>query len=131
MTSHPMASGSFAHASVASCWPSLKRRLSPCPDLEQKVEALLSTLSLREKVGQMIQAEIRSVTPEQVQEYRLGSILSGGGAFPGNDKHASVEDWQALADAHYEASMAPRAGGPAIPVLWGVDAVHGHNNLFG
>jgi len=131
VTSHPMASGSFAHASVASCWPSLKRRLAPCPDLEQKVEALLSTLSLREKVGQMIQAEIRSVTPEEVQEYRLGSILSGGGAFPGNDKHASVEDWQALADAHYEASMAPRAGGPAIPVLWGVDAVHGHNNLFG
>jgi beta-glucosidase len=85
-----MASGSFAHASVASCWPSLKRRLAPCPDLEQKVEALLSTLSLREKVGQMIQAEIRSVTPEQVQEYRLGSILSGGGAFPDNDKHASV-----------------------------------------
>ena len=78
-----MASESISDASVAPCWPALTRRPLPCPDLERQVEALLGTLSLREKVGQMIQAEIRSVTPEQVREHRLGSILSGGGAFPG------------------------------------------------
>lgn len=116
---------------VADCWPRLRR---PFPDdlaLEQRVEALLASLSLREKVGQMVQAEIRSVTPEDLRTYRLGSVLSGGGAFPGNDKRASPQAWLALADAFHDASLAPRAGGPAIPVLWGVDAVHGHNNLFG
>jgi beta-glucosidase len=63
-----------------------------------------------------------------VRKYRLGSILNGGGAFPNNDKHATVADWVALADGFYDASM---DGSPAIPIIWGTDAVHGHNNVIG
>ena len=95
------------------------------------MDELLAAMTLPEKVGQMIQAEIRSVTPEDVRRYRLGSVLNGGGGFPGNDKHAPAEAWVALADAFHDASMEPDDGAPAIPIVWGVDAVHGHNNVFG
>jgi beta-glucosidase len=79
----------------------------------------------------MVQADIRSVAPEDVRRYRLGSVLNGGGTFPGENKHASVADWVALADRFYDASMDTADGGVAIPIMWGTDAVHGHNNLFG
>lgn len=79
----------------------------------------------------MIQAEIRSVTPEEVRTYHLGSILNGGGSFPAGNARASVEDWSSLADRYYRASMTAQDGRPAIPILWGTDAVHGHNNVFG
>ena len=62
-------------------------------------------MTLEQKVGQMVQADIRSVTPDDVRKYRLGSVLNGGGAFPGENKHASVADWVALADRFYDASM--------------------------
>ena len=79
----------------------------------------------------MVQADIRYITPEDVRKYRIGSILNGGGAFPGNNKHAAVADWVSLADQFYDASMDASQGGPAIPVFWGTDAVHGHNNVIG
>ena len=79
----------------------------------------------------MTQADIRSVTPEDVRKFRLGSILNGGGAWPANNKHSSVADWVALADRFYDASMDTAGGAPAIPIMWGVDAVHGHNNVIG
>ncbi len=88
-------------------------------------------MTLEQKVGQMVQAEIRDVTPEDVRKYRLGSILNGGGAFPNNNKHAAVADWVALADRFYDASMDTSGGAPAIPIIWGTDAVHGHNNVIG
>jgi beta-glucosidase len=116
---------------VADCWPECGRRLPPDPALEARIDEILSAMTLPEKVGQMIQAEIRSVTPDDVRRYRLGSVLNGGGAFPHNDKHAPAETWIALADAFHDASMHPDDGAPAIPLVWGVDAVHGHNNVFG
>src|SRR5207244_5474079 len=79
----------------------------------------------------MMQADIRYVTPEDERKFRLGSVFNGGGAFPGNDKHAAVSDWVALADRFYDASMDSTSGAPAIPVIWGTDAVHGHNNVIG
>ncbi len=78
-----------------------------------------------------VQADIRYVTPEDVRTYRLGSILNGGGAFPANDKYAKVSDWVALADRYYDASMDSSEGAPPVPVIWGTDAVHGHNNVIG
>ncbi len=101
------------------------------PQIEAKVAALLARMTLEQKVGQMVQADIRSVTPEDVRKYRLGSVLNGGGAFPGENKHASVADWVALADRFYDASMDTASGAPAIPIMWGTDAVHGHNNVIG
>jgi beta-glucosidase len=99
--------------------------------IEVRVADLLRKLTLEQKVAQMIQADIRSVTPEDVRQYRLGSILNGGGAFPNNDKHATIADWVDLADRFYDASMDTSGGAPAIPIIWGTDAVHGHNNVIG
>ncbi len=61
----------------------------------------------------MVQADIRYVTPEDVKKFRLGSVLNGGGAFPGGDKHATVAAWVALADRFYDASMDTSGGAPA------------------
>lgn len=101
------------------------------PRIEARISELLRKLTLEQKVAQMVQADIRSVTPQDVRQFRLGSILNGGGAFPGNNKHASVSDWVALADQFYDASMDTSGGAPAIPIVWGTDAVHGHNNVIG
>jgi len=111
-------------------WPEVERPLPEDPDLEREIDELMAKMSLEQKVGQVIQAEIRHTVPEDVEALRLGSILSGGGSFPGNEKYATPEDWLALADAFWEASMAVEDG-PKIPVIWGIDAVHGHNNVIG
>jgi beta-glucosidase len=100
-------------------------------DIETKVAALLARMTLEQKVGQMVQPDIRSVTPDDVRKHRLGSVLNGGGAFPGEKKHASVADWVALADSFYDSSMDTANGALAIPIIWGTDAVHGHNNVIG
>ena len=76
----------------------------------------------------MVQAEIASVTPAEAGAYGLGSILNGGGSFPGADKHASVDDWLDLADAYHAASAGE--DGTGVPILWGTDAVHGHSNVY-
>ncbi len=115
----------------AEVWPELTPPLPADPELEARVDALLERMTVREKVGQVIQAEIRSVTPRDVRRFDLGSVLNGGGSFPDENKNASPESWLALADAFHEASTDTSDGGVGIPVIWGVDAVHGHNNVIG
>src|SRR5689334_5342515 len=100
-------------------------------DNEARIAGLLRAMTLEQKVAQMIQPDIRSVTPEDVRKYHLGSILNGGGAFPNNEKHSRTSDWVSLADRFYDASMDTSGGAPAIPIIWGTDAVHGHNNVIG
>ena len=99
--------------------------------IEARIVELLHRLTLKQKVAQMVQADIRYATPNDVKTHHLGAILNGGGAFPGGNKHAAVADWVALADRYFGASLQSSDGAPAIPVLWGTDAVHGHNNVFG
>ena len=67
-------------------------------EAEQAAKAMLETLSLEQKIGQMIQGEIAHVTPDDLRKYGLGSVLNGGGSFPGVEKGASIDDWLALAD---------------------------------
>ena len=98
---------------------------------ERAARALLANLTLEQKVGQMIQGEISEVTPEDLRKYGLGSVLNGGGSFPSGNKHASVEDWLQLANDYYLASIDTSEGNAGIPVMWGTDAVHGHNNVIG
>lgn len=112
-------------------WPETESPLPGDADLDARVEELLDRLTTEEKVGQVIQAEINSVTPDDVRSYHLGSVLNGGGGWPHNEKDSTVEDWLALADAFWEASMDDSDGGEPIPILWGLDAVHGHNNVIG
>ena len=121
---HPVAASTVT-------WPAVHSPAPRDPRIEARIVELLGKLTLEQKVAQMIQAEIRSATPDDVRKYRLGSILNGGGAFPGGQKHAAVSQWVALADQYYDASMDTGAGAPAIPVIWGTDAVHGDNNVFG
>jgi beta-glucosidase len=123
------ASLAAAHAPVA--WPAVQSAVAKDPRVEARIADLLRQLTLEQKVAQMVQADIRYVTPDDVRQYRLGSVLNGGGAFPGMNKHAEVSDWVALADRFYDASMDASQGAPAIPVFWGTDAVHGHNNVVG
>jgi beta-glucosidase len=84
-----------------------------------------------EKVGQVIQADIYSVTPDEVRKYKLGSVLNGGNSAPGADNRAAAEAWLALADEFWDASTDTGDGGVGIPVIWGTDAVHGHSNVVG
>ncbi len=109
-------------------WPTVQKPRSLRLADEKRIAAIVASMTLREKVGQMTQAEIRSVTPRDVQHYSLGSVLNGGGAWPQMNRQAAVGDWLALAQRFHTASLASSAG---IPVLWGTDAVHGHNNVFG
>ena len=97
-------------------------------DVESRVKTILSGLSLEEKVGQMVQGEIKWVSPADVTKYHLGSVLNGGGSFPNQRKDSSIADWLDLADSYYKASLKTKSG---IPLIWGTDAVHGHNNVVG
>lgn len=98
------------------------------PDAAARAEALLARLTLAQKLGQMIQAERASTTPEDVQRYHLGSVLSGGGSVPGDNRLA---DWVAMHDAYWIASMSTDEGRVPIPVLYAIDAVHGNANVLG
>ncbi len=124
-------SNETAVATKQPLWPSVQSAVKKDPAIEAKITELLGKLSLEQKVGQLIQPELRLVTPADVTEYSLGSILNGGGSFPGENKHAKVEEWIALADAFYNASMSTEGGRVPVPVMWGTDAVHGHNNIIG
>src|SRR5208283_1784924 len=91
----------------------------------------LERMSLEDKVGQMIQADIDSIEPGDLATYRLGAILAGGNAAPGHDVHSSAAAWAALTDAYHRAALAPAARHPPIPLLFGIDAVHGHAKVAG
>ncbi|MCH8686228.1 glycoside hydrolase family 3 protein [Pedomonas mirosovicensis] len=112
-------------------WPQAHWPYANDPALEARVNALLARMTLEEKVGQVVQADIASVTPEDVRKYHLGSVLNGGNSAPGGDEFAPPEKWLALADAFYEASVDKTGGRLGIPVMWGTDAVHGHSNIVG
>jgi beta-glucosidase len=102
------------------------------PGIAALVERLLAEMSVEEKVGQMIQADIASITPADLGIYKLGSILAGGNAAPGNDIRATPQAWLNLVNEYHRAALsAPGAGHVPIPILFGIDAVHGHAKLIG
>ena len=82
-------------------------------------------MTLDEKVGQMTQLENHSAAPADVTSLLLGSVLSGGDGAPVPNDPAS---WYAMVDAYQQAALATRLG---IPILYGVDAVHGANSVVG
>ncbi|MFC7292594.1 glycoside hydrolase family 3 protein [Hirschia litorea] len=111
-------------------WPALDA-LPLDQEVEQRAAELLSKMTLEQKVGQVIQADSDSITPEEVKQYRLGSVLSGGSSAPGDLPHAPTQAWLEAADAYFTASIDPEGVEVAIPLIWGIDAVHGHANLDG
>jgi beta-glucosidase len=109
-------------------WPRPAPALPPDASLEARISALLARMTPAEKVGQLIQADIGSITPDDLRHVPLGSVLNGADVAPNNDKLASPREWLGLADRFYAASTA--ASG-AVPVMWATDAVHGDNNIPG
>ncbi|EAR07652.1 glycoside hydrolase family 3 N-terminal domain-containing protein, partial [Reinekea blandensis] len=114
-----------------SDWPDITSAIALDPLIENEISTLIAGMTLEEKVGQMVQPEINSATPQDVIDYHLGSVLNGGGSWPDGEKTASAGDWLDLADAYWEASMDTTDGHAAIPLIWGTDAVHGHSNVYG
>ena len=112
-------------------WPALKPGLLIKPQVEDFIGDLLRRMTLDEKIGQMIQGDIASITPEDQRRYKLGAILAGGYAAPGNDVHAPAKAWLALADAFWRASTADRSTHRPIPPFFGIDAVHGDAKIPG
>ena len=93
--------------------------------VEARVQDLLGRMTLEEKAGQMIQAERGNASPAAVTKAALGAVLSGGGSVPGE---GAPEDWLGMTRAYQDAALKCRL---PIPLLYGVDAVHGHNNAAG
>lgn len=96
-----------------------------------RAKALLGAMSLGQKVSQMVQAERLHVEPAEAARHQLGSVLSGGGSCPGENR---PDDWIAMADAYWEAygrEARTNSNGAGPPPVYGVDAVHGHNNVAG
>ncbi len=112
-------------------WPIVNNPVAANPVIEARIKTLLSQMSIEQKVGQVIQADIGSVTPEDAYRYHLGSVLNGGNSAPGGKQWAPAPEWLASADEFYAASMRPNGTLPRIPITWGSDAVHGHNNVTG
>ena len=107
---------------VAAAAPTYRDASAPVPD---RVEDLLSRMSLQDKIGQMTQAERVAADPGTAASASLGSVLSGGGSAPDPN---TAESWADMYDDYQRAATATPLG---IPLIYGVDAVHGHNNVHG
>ncbi|MES3150793.1 glycoside hydrolase family 3 protein [Sphingomonas faeni] len=139
-----IAIGAAGHARVSSTiaaplsavahpesWPVLPMKRHRDPSVEARVDGMLKRMTIDDKVGQLLQVDIASITPKDLETYKLGSILNGGNSAPNNDEFAPAGEWLKLFDAFYDASVKRSDGRPVVPVIWGTDAVHGANNIVG
>ena len=93
--------------------------------VEHRIEDLITRMSLAEKIGQMTQPENDSITPDEVAENLIGSVLCGGDGGPYINDPAH---WAAFTARYQQAALGTRLG---IPLLYGIDAVHGHSKVVG
>ncbi len=100
--------------------------MDPTKSVEERVEALLAQMTLEEKAAQMVQPEQNGLQYFMVKKYGIGSVLSGGGSAPRTGNGA--DDWEKHINQMKQAALESRLG---IPLIYGVDAVHGHSNLDG
>ena len=112
-------------------WPAAKSQGLIDPQTEAFVDALLAKLTLEEKVGQMIQADTGAIKPEDLKTYPLGSILAGGSSPPlGAPDRSPIGPWVDTVRA-FRAGAETREGGTKIPLMFGIDSVHGNGNMVG
>ncbi len=106
--------------------PGLPPYQDPGQPVEARVADLLSRMTLDEKIGQMTLAERSAISDlRDIATYGLGGILSGGGSAPTPNTPSA---WADMVDGFQRAALSSRLG---IPIIYGVDAVHGHNNVVG
>lgn len=92
-------------------------------------KTLVATMTLDEKVGQMCQPDQNALRDQaDIEKFFLGSILSGGGSGPKNKADYTLQGWTNMVEGYQRHALKTRLG---IPLLYGVDAVHGHNNIPG
>jgi len=129
VSASPAKLSAVAHPAL---WP---KTSSPAAITDTATEAMITRLmagmSLEEKVGQTIQADISSITPDDLRRYPLGSVLAGGNSGPYGDDRAPVARWVELIRAFRAVAAETRPGHAPIPLIFGIDAVHGHNNIIG
>ena len=93
---------------------------------EDFIRNILEKMTLEEKVGQMTQVDKRMLdSDEDITTYFLGSILSGGGAVPEDN---TPKGWVKMVNNYQDQALSTRL---KIPLIYGIDAVHGHNNVVG
>lgn len=93
--------------------------------LNYRIKDLMNRMTLEEKIGQMTQIERGVASAEVMKDYFIGSVLSGGGSVP--SKQASAETWINMVNEFQKGALSTRLG---IPMIYGIDAVHGHNNVY-
>jgi beta-glucosidase len=91
-----------------------------------RVKDLMSRMTLAEKIGQMTQIERTVANASDIEQYLVGSVLSGGGSVPA--PNATAFQWNNMTDYFQRSALKTRLG---IPLMYGIDAVHGHNNVYG
>ncbi|KAG0547587.1 hypothetical protein BDA96_01G093400 [Sorghum bicolor] len=114
----------FLLPSAASAKERVKYK-DPKQSVNDRVQDLLSRMTLEEKIGQMSQIERANATTEVIEKYFVGSVLSGGGSVPAEKASASV--WQKMVTKMQKAALKTRLG---IPIIYGIDAVHGNNDVY-
>ncbi|WP_422061903.1 glycoside hydrolase family 3 N-terminal domain-containing protein [Sphingopyxis sp.] len=116
----------------AALWPSAKSPPTITDSAtEARIDALIAKMTVEQKVGQLIQGDISTISPKDLETYPLGSILAGGNSGPNGNERASAADWAKLVGEFRAVSLRRQPNGVAIPIIFGVDAVHGHNNIPG
>jgi beta-glucosidase len=98
---------------------------NPSQPIEARVEDLIAHMTMDEKIGQMTQVEMGSIQPGDITKYSIGSILSGG---DGNPQNNTPQGWQEMIKDFQAEALATRL---KIPMIYGIDAVHGNGHLYG
>ncbi|CAI9097506.1 OLC1v1033950C2 [Oldenlandia corymbosa var. corymbosa] len=127
-----MAKDSLLFLTVAAlcCWAAIAEAegmayKDPKKPLNVRIEDLMSRMTLADKIGQMTQIERTVATRAVMHKYMIGSVLSGGGSVPA--KQASPAAWVDMVNDFQKGALSTRLG---IPMIYGIDAVHGHNNVY-
>ncbi|MED6185675.1 hypothetical protein PIB30_059360 [Stylosanthes scabra] len=97
----------------------------PKQPLNARIKDLMKRMTLEEKIGQMVQIERTVASADVIKNYSIGSVLSGGGSVP--KENATGEDWVDMVNELQKGALSSRLG---IPLIYGIDAVHGHNNVY-
>ncbi|KAG7028451.1 hypothetical protein SDJN02_09632 [Cucurbita argyrosperma subsp. argyrosperma] len=97
----------------------------PTKPLNVRIHDLLGRMTVEEKIGQMVQIERVNASADVMKNYFIGSVLSGGGSAP--SKEATAKDWVDMVNEIQKGALSSRLG---IPMIYGIDAVHGHNNVY-